>query len=317
VIFSAAIALRLARGSAPDCHCFGQLHSAPVSWKTLARNGVLTLLAGAALTAGLAGRTPSAVTWIGNLRGTSVFVPIIVVTADHGNAVIPHAPRRNPTHANLGQIAPIPLFVKVPGQIHGRVVDRHVCTTEILPMTARRLGIRYPWKRFPCPANRVTVANSPSGESSLPFARVERLRDRYVERIDRSFGEHDDWGPVIRFGPNPDLVGRPVSSLPVSTAPEESVSIDDESRLRDVAPRAAMVLASLLRGTISDGDPGEALAVAINGRLAAVGRSFSSAGSEAYSLLIPPHYLRSGANRAEVYRVLGSGSSIRLQRLGP
>jgi arylsulfatase A-like enzyme len=242
---------------------------------------------------------------------------IIIVTADHGNAVIPHAPRRNPTQANLGQIAPIPLFVKVPGQLHGRVVDRHVCTTEILPMTARILGIRYPWNHFPCPANRVTVANSPSGESSLPFARVERLRDRYVERIDRSFGEHDGWGPVLRFGPHPDLVGRAVSSLSVSTAREESVSIDDESRLRDVDPRAPTVLASLLRGTISDGDPGEALAVAVNGRLAAVGRSFSSAGSEAYSLLIPPHYLRSGANRAEVYRVLGSASSTRLQRLGP
>jgi len=80
VIFSAAIALRLARGSAPDCHCFGQLHSAQISWKTLVRNGVLTLLAGAALTAGLTGRTPSAVTWIGDLGGTSVLVPILVVT---------------------------------------------------------------------------------------------------------------------------------------------------------------------------------------------------------------------------------------------
>jgi hypothetical protein len=183
-------------------------------------------------------------------------------------------------------------------------------------MTARSLGIRYPWKRFPCPANRVTVANSPSGESSLPFARVERLRDRYVDRIDRSFGEHDGWGPVLRFGPHPDLVGRPVSSLPVSTAPEESVSIDEESRLRDVDPRGPTVLASLLRGRISNGDPGEALAVAVNGRLAAVGRSFSSAGSEAYSLLIPPHYMRFGANQVAVYRVLGRGSSIRLQRLG-
>ncbi len=255
---------------------------------------------------------------IGRLRRDGLWNrALIVVTADHGNAVIPHAPRRNPTHANLGQIAPVPLFVKVPGQLHGRVVDRHVCTTEILPMTARILGIRYPWKRFPCPANRVTVANSPSGESSLPFARVERLRDRYVERIDRSFGEHDGWGPVLRFGPHPDLVGRQASSFPVSTAPQESVSIDNESRLRDVDPRASTVLASLLRGTISDGDPGEALAVAINGRLAAVGRSFSSAGSEAYSLLVPPHYLRHGANSAEVFRVLGSASSTRLQRLGP
>ena len=43
--FTTAIAIAMARGKAPDCHCFGQLHSAPASWKTLARNGVLAALA--------------------------------------------------------------------------------------------------------------------------------------------------------------------------------------------------------------------------------------------------------------------------------
>jgi peroxiredoxin len=46
--FSSAIALNLSRGRRPDCHCFGRLHSAPVSWLTVARNGLL-LLAGAGL----------------------------------------------------------------------------------------------------------------------------------------------------------------------------------------------------------------------------------------------------------------------------
>ncbi len=36
--FSAAIAVNLVRGRKPDCHCFGQLHSAPIGWKTIARN---------------------------------------------------------------------------------------------------------------------------------------------------------------------------------------------------------------------------------------------------------------------------------------
>ena len=44
-LFTAAIALNLARGRAPDCHCFGQLSSSPVSWKTLARNLALLALA--------------------------------------------------------------------------------------------------------------------------------------------------------------------------------------------------------------------------------------------------------------------------------
>ncbi len=46
VLFVGAIGVNLARGRRPDCRCFGQLHSAPVGWKTLARNGVLTALAG-------------------------------------------------------------------------------------------------------------------------------------------------------------------------------------------------------------------------------------------------------------------------------
>ena len=36
--FTVAIVLAMARGEAPECHCFGQLHSAPAGWRTLARN---------------------------------------------------------------------------------------------------------------------------------------------------------------------------------------------------------------------------------------------------------------------------------------
>lgn len=43
--FMAGIGISLARGRRPDCHCFGQLHSAPIGWKTLARNGVLAAMA--------------------------------------------------------------------------------------------------------------------------------------------------------------------------------------------------------------------------------------------------------------------------------
>ena len=67
LLFSGAIALSIARGRAPDCHCFGQLHSAPASWKTLVRNGVLLGATVIALVGSLAGPAPSAVAWIGRL----------------------------------------------------------------------------------------------------------------------------------------------------------------------------------------------------------------------------------------------------------
>jgi peroxiredoxin/uncharacterized membrane protein YphA (DoxX/SURF4 family) len=46
LLFVAGIGYNLARGRTPDCHCFGQLHSAPAGWSTLIRNGVLALVAG-------------------------------------------------------------------------------------------------------------------------------------------------------------------------------------------------------------------------------------------------------------------------------
>jgi thiol-disulfide isomerase/thioredoxin/uncharacterized membrane protein YphA (DoxX/SURF4 family) len=43
--FIAGIGSALARGEQPDCHCFGQIHSAPAGRGTLARNGVLAAFA--------------------------------------------------------------------------------------------------------------------------------------------------------------------------------------------------------------------------------------------------------------------------------
>lgn len=45
-VFSVGITANLARGRAPDCHCFGQMSSSPVSWWTLVRNLALLALAG-------------------------------------------------------------------------------------------------------------------------------------------------------------------------------------------------------------------------------------------------------------------------------
>jgi thiol-disulfide isomerase/thioredoxin len=66
-LFSGAIAVSLARGRSPECHCFGQLHSAPASWKTLGRNAALAAVAGAALAGSLAWSRLSAVAWVGGL----------------------------------------------------------------------------------------------------------------------------------------------------------------------------------------------------------------------------------------------------------
>jgi thiol-disulfide isomerase/thioredoxin len=49
LVFSGGVAYALSQGRTPDCNCFGQVSSAQISWRTLARNGVLALIAALAV----------------------------------------------------------------------------------------------------------------------------------------------------------------------------------------------------------------------------------------------------------------------------
>jgi thiol-disulfide isomerase/thioredoxin len=66
--FTAAIATSLARGRTPECHCFGQLHSAPAGWRTIGRNAGLLAIGVIALAGSLAEPRASATGWIGELQ---------------------------------------------------------------------------------------------------------------------------------------------------------------------------------------------------------------------------------------------------------
>jgi methylamine dehydrogenase accessory protein MauD len=83
LIFAAAIGANLARGRKPDCHCFGQLHSAPAGWSTLTRNAVLAAPAALVVWEGLDGNVgPSAVAWVGALTAVQLlglFAAVLVV----------------------------------------------------------------------------------------------------------------------------------------------------------------------------------------------------------------------------------------------
>ncbi|MEK6320339.1 MAG: MauE/DoxX family redox-associated membrane protein [Acidobacteriota bacterium] len=68
LMFAAGIAVNLVRGQTPDCHCFGQLHSEPVSWSTFSRNLALVAVAGLIVVIGKDNPGLSAVGWLVELR---------------------------------------------------------------------------------------------------------------------------------------------------------------------------------------------------------------------------------------------------------
>ena len=67
LLFVAGISVNLAGGRHPDCHCFGQLHSAPAGWSTLLRNLVLAVLAAGVVVGGHTSAGLEPVSWLGTL----------------------------------------------------------------------------------------------------------------------------------------------------------------------------------------------------------------------------------------------------------
>jgi peroxiredoxin/uncharacterized membrane protein YphA (DoxX/SURF4 family) len=70
-LFVVGLTRVLRRGEAPDCHCFGQLHSKPASWTTVARNLVLAIPA-AYVT--LKGPGPSLTSWVTDTSATDLWL---------------------------------------------------------------------------------------------------------------------------------------------------------------------------------------------------------------------------------------------------
>ena len=96
LIFAAAIIRSLARGEAPDCHCFGALHSEPAGPRTLVRNLLLAVGAGVVLAGGPG---TSATHWVGDLHAGGAVLMLLgaalAATVIGGGALVLRLLRRN------------------------------------------------------------------------------------------------------------------------------------------------------------------------------------------------------------------------------
>lgn len=80
VVFIAGILVNLARGRRPDCHCFGQIHSAPIGWTTVARNVLLGLAAVVVVAKGNEAGWSDAFDWTGDVTSGGLAVAVVVLT---------------------------------------------------------------------------------------------------------------------------------------------------------------------------------------------------------------------------------------------
>ena len=72
---------------------------------------------------------------------------LIAITADHGFAFeVGVRDRRTATRSNIDEIAPVPLFIKAPGQTRGRTSSAYARTVDVVPTIADVLNFRMPYR---------------------------------------------------------------------------------------------------------------------------------------------------------------------------
>ena len=270
---------------------------------------------------------------LGRVRRLGLFRDaLVVVVADHGIGFHVGVERRTVTPRNVEDLAPVPLIVKLPGQRRGRIVDAHVETIDVLPTilelarvrTNRRMDGRSLLRPVGSQADRVrifhrigTTLNTVGGEYSFDPGEVVRRRQAAVHRKLALFGSGSDLERLYRIGPHAELVGRAAAGLPRVDG-VAAARIHQAKELRDVDPASGFVPGEIT-GELPNGRPrgGRPIALALDGTIVAVGRTFSLEGSaaESFEMIVPEAAFRHGAMDARVFEIVTRRGGLALRPL--
>jgi len=140
-------------------------------------------------------------------------------------------------------------------------------------------------------------------------------RAAVVRRRLRELGSSDWPSLFTAFGPRRELIGQRVADVRAASGVRATLSLARSFRR---VRRASGVVPCQIAGRIHGSGPTAErdIAIAVNGRIAAVGRSFHLRGQavESYSVMVPEDVLREGRNRIEVLEVSGGGRMALLAR---
>ncbi len=247
---------------------------------------------------------------------------MIIVLADHGITVRPNTPhRRTVTEDTVGDIAAIPLFIKLPHQEQGETDDYRAETVDIMPTIAATLGVAIPWATD---GTSLFEDERPDREES----RIEGSEGTIVFGTDGSEARAvaarkiEHFGTDGPFGLAPpgysDLLGQPITDFGAIQDTDMTATVRDSSAFKAVDVDGPN-LPAWINGTIARrGSEGGDLVVAIvvNGRIAAITRTGETEeGGTHYGAIIPPDSFVDGTNDVHLYLIRGSGDGRELLRV--
>ena len=236
---------------------------------------------------------------------------LIVFTADHGASFRAGESLRwaERGSANLPDVARVPLLVKFPGGERRGIDDRDATTLDILPTVLATLG-----------ATGETLAVD---GQSLTTAPVSRRRLFYPGRPGRAGHLHPielaggalpgsqqmlrfkieqlgsgSWQRLFALGAGAGLIGAGGDS-PLLQPVAQRLTIDYPKRYTAI-DLSAKKLPLWISGRLEDSSGPRWIAVLINGRVAAVTRTYGGAAEERFAALVAPDSLSPGANAITV-----------------
>ena len=239
---------------------------------------------------------------------------LIVVTADHGFAwKVGVDTRRSVSLSNIDELGSVPMIVKRPGQRAGRVSGALASTLDVTPTIADVLNVPLGYRSdgrsifTHAVAARRTVRMVKRDFSSVVRISKKRWiarRAAVVERRLRELGSGDWPSLFTAFGPHRQLIGQAVEDARAASGVRATLSLARSFRR---VRRSSGLVPTQIAGRIRGSGPTTErdIAVAVNGRIAAVGRSFHLRGEkvESYSVMVPETAMHEGRNTVEVLEV--------------
>ena len=246
------------------------------------------------------------------MKSTGIYdESLLIVVADHGisfEAGIDHWRRITPE--TVGDIAPVPMFVKAPGCLGGVIDDRRALTIDLLPTIADVLGFDPPWEVQgvslfgPDPHRVETTTVGPSTSATFGVDGNEKLA--MAGRNAEWFPTYDPWellpeGTRDWRGEQVDLIAAHATSI--TTRLDRAFWYNNVDVEGDVIPVR-------ISGELFGADSPVLLGVAVNGVVGAMTRSYSLENETLFQALVPPEYFRPGRNTIGLISIDGDQISL-------
>uniref|UniRef100_A0A6J5ZXG9 Unannotated protein n=1 Tax=freshwater metagenome TaxID=449393 RepID=A0A6J5ZXG9_9ZZZZ len=225
---------------------------------------------------------------------------LVIATADHGANFLTNELRREARGKSLTQLAGVPIFLKLPGQTTGAASSSSVTTIDILPTIAQQTNLGKNWKFTGIPLNVARPTAGPNVRASGARAQVREShsqfiaeRDAWLATLARRFPAGKE--ALYRSGPNQELIGAPMPSSLDPTPSGQRAYFSYPPTYANMNPKSKLISA-YVSGRLEGVPPKQDLALVVNDRIAAVGRSYQDGSLVHFSMIVPPTSFRKGAN---------------------